>query len=294
MGSLQKWGRSLNLSAVFLDLFKPTQTAFLVLSGIIAYIMSSGGNIDLAILAILTISLYFTIAGTTGFNMYLDRDIDGIMKRTSKRALPSGKLKEKEALAFSSACLLIGFGASALINFAVLLAGLLGTFIDLVAYTYLLKRRTSLSVVVGSLAGGSPSLGGWLAHPGSPLSGGIVLMMIISMWSLNHIWYISSYYSEDYIRAKVPMFPIIVGREKTGAISIAVTLMMIALIALLWTSKIVKLWTVALVSAIALYLIALQLKYIRSSEKELAKKIFRGFTMFLGTTLILFALSTFI
>ncbi|AFH42659.1 protoheme IX farnesyltransferase [Fervidicoccus fontis Kam940] len=132
----------MKMKAIFADLFKPIQTAFLVLSGLISYTVSSDGSPDWRVLLMLTFSLYFTISGTTGLNMYLDRDIDSMMERTKKRALPSRKLNEGDAVYASALFLSIGLLLFASINWGVFIAGLLGAIVDLAIYTRMLKRRT--------------------------------------------------------------------------------------------------------------------------------------------------------
>jgi len=286
MGSVQGKGAVKKLSVILLDLFKPVQTAFLVASGVISYIVSSKGLINWRILFLLTISLYFTIAGTTGLNMYLDRDIDSLMERTRRRALPSGKIDSSEAVAASIAFLFFGLIASMLINWGVLLAAVLGSFIDLVIYTWMLKRKTPLNVVFGSIAGGMPALGGWLAHPNSSVLGGLLLSSVVALWSLNHIWFISSYYSLDYIRAKVPMLPLLVERRSMGIASNVVSSLILLLLASMWYFGELESWALAVLGAFLIYLSFLQLRYSRAGSRDLAKKLFRGYTAFMGTTMI--------
>jgi len=286
MGSVQGKGTVKKLSVILLDLFKPVQTAFLAASGVISYIVSSKGLINWRILFLLTISLYFTIAGTTGLNMYLDKDIDSIMERTRKRALPSGKINGSEAVAASVAFLALGLITSLLINWGVLLAAVLGSLIDLVIYTWMLKRKTPLNVVFGSIAGGMPALGGWLAHPNSSVLGGLLLSSVVALWSLNHIWFIASYYSLDYIRAKVPMLPLLVERKSMGFVSNAVSSAILLLLATMWYFGELETWALAVLGAFLIYLSFLQLRYSKAGSRDLAKKVFRGYTAFLGTTMI--------
>ncbi|MGC9115609.1 MAG: protoheme IX farnesyltransferase [Fervidicoccaceae archaeon] len=281
----------MKMKAIFADLFKPIQTAFLVLSGLISYTVSSGGSLDWRVLLMLTFSLYFTISGTTGLNMYLDRDIDSMMERTKKRALPSRKLNEGDAVYASALFLSIGLLLSALINWGVFIAGLLGAIVDLAIYTKMLKRRTPLNVIFGSIAGGMPALGGWLAHPSSPIIGGILIASLVALWSLNHIWFIASYYSEDYIRARVPMLPVVAGRNATGNASGAVVLAMIIIVTSMWMVGILRFWALIILYAYMAYMLFLQFKYMRSGERAIAKRIFRGYTAFLGIAMVLMLLS---
>lgn len=286
MGSVQG-ARSLNrLFAVLMDLFKPVQTFFLVLSGVISYVVSSKGSIDWRIFILLVSSLYLTVAGTTGLNMYLDKDIDSVMERTKNRALPSGKLDGKEAIIASSLTLSLGLLLSFFINLRVLIAGSIGAIIDLVIYTYLLKKRTPLSVVFGSIAGGMPGLGGWLANPGSTLTGGLLIASLIALWSLNHIWFIASYYSEDYLRARVPMLPVVANEKIVEASSWGVSFLLFLISVAMWFTGLLEFWTLVPLDIYIAYLLYLQFNFFKNKkDRGYAKKIFRGYTAFLGIAL---------
>jgi len=86
------------VKSIVVELFKLKQTVFLILTGIFAYLIAAGGDSSLIVLAKLTISMFLTISGTTGFNMVLDRDIDALMFRTRSRPLPDGRLSVSESL----------------------------------------------------------------------------------------------------------------------------------------------------------------------------------------------------
>ncbi len=204
-------------------LFKPRQTLFLVLSGAAAYLKACELRPNFIDLLFFTLSTALTVAGTTGVNMYFDRDIDSIMERTRHRyALPLGLLDPGKALAISLALVAMGLTLAAYLNFWVFLAGFLGFAIDIFLYTVLLKRRTFLSVVIGGFAGGMPALGGWSAVRGLSEEG-FLFTLLIAFWSMTHIWLLAAYYKDDYRKAGIPMLPVIVG-ERKGVIAALLTL----------------------------------------------------------------------
>ena len=271
---------------VVADLFKVRQTLFLVLSGVAGYFIGSLGRIDLETLLTLTASLYLSISGTTGLNMYFDRDIDGIMERTKCRSLPSGKISTRTALLVSLAFLVSGLALAYMVNVWVFIAGFLGFVVDIFLYTVLLKRRTALNIVLGSIAGGMPAFGGYVAATGAPEIGAFLLGLLIAEWAIVHIWYISSFYVEDYIRSRVPMLPAVYGFRVTSWASIAVLILII--FTLLGMYMLGIFGKVALASSLisGLVVVLIGIRFARTNRRELAKAAYKALNVFLGVTLL--------
>ena len=116
------------------------------------------------LLALLGIA--FLVSGSSAFNMYMEREYDGLMSRTKNRALPAKRLSPFWAIVIGSLCSVFGilalyFGSSPLTVW-------LGIF-SLVAYVLIytpLKRVTSLSLIVGAIPGAMPALLGYTAALG--------------------------------------------------------------------------------------------------------------------------------
>lgn len=205
------------------DLFKFKQTALLVFTGIMSYAEAANPpRLDIALLVFL--SMFLCVAGTTGINMVLDADIDAKMFRTKHRPIPTKRIERKEAALMSLTLLILGLALGLIVNIYVSLAGLLGFLIDIILYTVLLKRKNPISVVFGGFAGGMPALGGWAAATGSFGLGGIVLMLVVAVWSSLHIWTLAIKYVDDYRSAGIPMLPVVVGEKKASIFSIGVAL----------------------------------------------------------------------
>ncbi|MEM0094144.1 MAG: heme o synthase [Thermofilum sp.] len=214
------------------QLFKIKQTLLLLLTGVFAYVAGSHGRIDFTTLLLTSLSIFLSVSGTTGFNMVLDADIDAAMFRTRGRPLPAGRMTKREATAASASALAAGLLLAYAVNPFVLVAGLMGFLIDILAYTVLLKRSSPWSVVVGGFAGGMPALGGWAAATGGFGTGGLLLMLLVALWSCAHIWSLATYYSEDYRRAGVPMLPVVYG-DKAGVVGSLAAVLAIAIVTLL-------------------------------------------------------------
>ena len=264
------------------DLFKFKQTALLVFTGIMAYAEASD-PFDPATALLVFLSMFLCVAGTTGLNMVLDADIDAKMFRTKDRPIPTNKISGKLAAVLSIVTLGLGLVIAYLINVYVMAAGLLGFLIDIFLYTVLLKRRNPLSVVFGGFAGGMPALGGWAAATGGFGLGGIILMLIVAVWSSLHIWTLAIKYVDDYRRANVPMLPVIVGERRASVASMLVAVI-VGCIALY--SSVIGLVSPAglLISLIPLSVaIAYLIKGLREKDyRENAFKAFKFVNMFMG------------
>src|SRR5690606_16706448 len=107
-------------------------------------------------------------AGASGaLNMWYDADIDRLMRRTSRRPIPAGRLGESEAFAFGlllAAFSVIVLGLAANWLAAALLAFTI--FFYAVIYTMWLKRWTAQNIVIGGAAGALPPVIGWAAVTG--------------------------------------------------------------------------------------------------------------------------------
>jgi protoheme IX farnesyltransferase len=157
-------------------------------------------------------------AGSAGaFNCYIDRDIDRVMKRTSRRPLVTGELTDREALVFSWVS-----GIASALWLGVLvnpLAAALSTFaivIYVVGYSLILKRRTPQNIVWGGLAGCFPVLVAWAAVTGRLDWAPFILFGVIFLWTPPHYWPLSMRYREDYASVNVPMLAVVRGRTQVG------------------------------------------------------------------------------
>ncbi len=156
-------------------------------------------------------------AGASGaLNMWWDADIDRIMKRTSGRPIPSGRVQPEEALAIGLA--LSGF-AVVLLALAtnVLAAGLLAftIFFYAVVYSMWLKRSTPQNIVIGGLSGALPPMIGWAVATGGVSLESVLMTALIFMWTPPHFWSLAIFVKSDYGRAGVPMLTETHGRRVT-------------------------------------------------------------------------------
>lgn len=246
----------------YFELVKPRQTLLLLVTMYGAY-FAAGGR-DLATLLWMSIAGFLSIAGTTAMNMVLERDIDSLMPRTASRPIPAGLVKPASAASFSVATYTLGALVGTMVNPVFTLTILLGYFFDILIYTNLVKRSTPLNIVLGGVAGGMPALGGWAAARGAIELGGSLLSLLVMAWIPMHIWFIATYFLEDYRKAGVPMAPVVLGPVRAAYLTEASTIIMIVIS---WLFVVLEGY--GLLAAItALILGALSVKNIRAFRRK--------------------------
>jgi len=199
----------------WITLLKPRVLSLVVYTGVAGLLVAPGGlHPVLALTAILSITVAAGAAGA--INMWYDRDIDAVMRRTQSRPIPAGRISADGALAYG---VLLGAGSMALMGLATnwLAAAVLAASIlfYVVIYTMWLKRRTPQNIVIGGAAGAFPPLIGWVAVTGSVDALPLVLFAIIFLWTPPHFWALSLFAHADYQRAGVPMLPVVAGARET-------------------------------------------------------------------------------
>jgi protoheme IX farnesyltransferase len=199
----------------YVEILKPRVMSLVVFTGFVGLAVSPAHlHPVLAAVAVLCIAVGAGAAGA--INMWYDRDIDAMMRRTAGRPLPSGRMMPGEALGFG---VVLGVGAVLVMGIAInwvaaeLLALTVGFYV--LVYTVWLKRRTPQNIVIGGAAGAFPPIIGWAAATGEIGWGAIALFAIIFFWTPPHFWALSLYRTDDYVAAGVPMLPVVSGPRET-------------------------------------------------------------------------------
>ncbi|OYV37479.1 MAG: protoheme IX farnesyltransferase [Acidocella sp. 20-61-6] len=199
----------------WIALLKPRVLTLVVFTGAIGLIIAPVHlNPILALTAILCITIAAGAAGA--INMWYDRDIDAIMKRTASRPIPAGRIAPEAALAYGIvlsvfSVLLMALATNMVAAFVLAFSIAFYVFV----YTMWLKRRTPQNIVIGGAAGAFPAVIGWAAATGSVSLLPVLLFLIAFIWTPPHFWSLSLYASGDYERAGVPMLPVVKGARHT-------------------------------------------------------------------------------
>ncbi len=221
--------------AAYLELTKPRITFLIVLTSAAGFALASPGRVNFIALISAMFGIALLSSGIATLNQYMERDLDGLMKRTADRPLPSGKLVPWEALVFGA-----GLTIAAEMYLAVFvnpLSALLGLTVIagyLFAYTPL-KTKTTLSTMVGAFPGAVPPLIGWTAARGDLSLEAWVLFAILFLWQFPHFLAIAWMYREDYGRAGILMLPVVEPDGRVTAQQIVVYTVMLLPVSLLPT-----------------------------------------------------------
>jgi len=196
-------------------LTKPRIIELLLVTTLPTMLLARRGLPSIALIAVTLIGGALAAGSANTINCYIDRDIDAVMRRTSRRPLVAkaggeAAIRPAEALIFG---IVLGIAAT-------LLLGLLANWLSaaladaallfyVFVYTLGLKRRTASNIVIGGAAGCFPVLVGWAAVTGKVAWPAIVLFGIIFFWTPPHFWALAMKFKDDYAAASVPMLPVV-------------------------------------------------------------------------------------
>jgi protoheme IX farnesyltransferase len=223
---------TLSFVSDYFELLKPRVMSLVVFTAVTGMFIAPGQlHPFLMFVSILCVAVGAGAAGA--INMWYDRDIDAVMNRTKKRPIPTGRINAADALSFGivlagGSILMMAFAAN---YFAAMLLAF-SIFFYVVIYTMWLKRRTPQNIVIGGAAGAFPPVIGWIAVSDSCSYEAFILFLIIFLWTPPHFWALALCQSEDYIKARIPMMPVVVGLKhtKTQILFYSILLMVVSIV----------------------------------------------------------------
>jgi heme o synthase len=196
-----------------LTMTKPRIIVELLVTTVPAMLLARRGVPAVALIAVTVLGGTLAAGCANTINCYIDRDIDAVMRRTSRRPLAKGAsaaIRPAEALVFG---ILLGVASTLMLGTLVnwLAAALADAAIlfYIFVYTLGLKRRTASNIVIGGAAGCFPVLVGWAAVTGRVSLPAIVLFAVIFFWTPPHFWALAMKFRDDYAAASVPMLPVV-------------------------------------------------------------------------------------
>ncbi len=199
----------------YVRILKPRVMSLVVFTGFVGLVVAPG-HLHPVLAAVAALCIAVGAGASGAINMWYDRDIDAVMRRTAARPLPAGRMLPGEALGFG---VVLAVWAVAVMGLAInwIAAELLALTIAfyVFVYTIWLKRRTPQNIVIGGAAGALPPLIGWAAVTGDIAWGAVALFGIIFFWTPPHFWALSLYRAEEYAKAGVPMLPVVAGPRET-------------------------------------------------------------------------------
>jgi protoheme IX farnesyltransferase len=197
-------------------LTKPRIVLLLLITTVPAMLLAARGLPPLWLILATLVGGALAAGSANSINMYLDRDIDAIMRRTRQRPLPSHAIAPEHALRFGFVLGAIAFYFLAVVvNVLAAVLALSAIAFYVFVYTMWLKRTTAQNIVIGGAAGAVPALVGWAAVTGTLAWPAVVLFGIVFVWTPPHFWALAMRFSGDYAAAGVPMLPVVRGEAET-------------------------------------------------------------------------------
>lgn len=210
---------------------KPNVISLLVFTGAASYVATAAWNTSIFMLLMVSAAIWLGSAAANTVGSYFDRDIDAIMGRTKSRPIPTGRIPARHAAAYGITLLLVSVGlALAFLSWVSALAMIAGFLDYTLVYSFLLKRRTALNIVLGGFSGVMPVLVGYFAvsHPAIPIATGLFAGFLVFFWIPEHIWALAVRFKKDYEKARIPMLPVVVSEKLSVQLIAATSIIMVA------------------------------------------------------------------
>lgn len=209
------------------DMAKPGITGFVVFTAAMGLWLSPG-SIGTARAVLFLAATAVLVGSANTLNCWLERDVDGLMRRTRNRPLPAGRLDPWSAfaLAVSQAAFalpLLAFVANRLTA----LLGLTALTIYVLVYTPL-KRVTPRALEIGAIPGAIPPLMGWAAATGRLDPAAWALFGIMALWQLPHFVAIAIAVKDDYARGGLQVLPVARGERVARRFLFGYTILLVA------------------------------------------------------------------
>jgi protoheme IX farnesyltransferase len=200
----------------YIALTKPRIIELLLITTVPTMILAERGWPSTWLVVVTLIGGTLSAGSANAVNMYIDRDIDALMKRTQARPLVTGVIEPRNALIFALSLQVFAFGvlwAGANLLSAVLAFAAAAFYIGV--YTIWLKRTSRQNIVIGGAAGAVPVLVGWSAVQNNVTWTPVVLFIVMFLWTPPHFWALAVKYADDYRAADVPMLPSVASMAET-------------------------------------------------------------------------------
>ena len=164
----------------YLELCKPRVVALMLLTALVGMCLAGSILSELSCVFWALLGIGLCAGSAAAINHLVDKRIDRIMARTSRRPVATERISVRDACIF--AAFIGSLGLFVLSVFVNVLTAIL-TFISLIGYaviyTGFLKRATPQNIVIGGLAGAAPPLLGWVAMTNHLDPEALLLVLIV-------------------------------------------------------------------------------------------------------------------
>ena len=218
----------------YVALMKPRIIELLLVTTVPTMVLAERGVPSPWLIGAVILGGTLAAGGANAINMYIDRDIDDVMRRTRHRPLPRHAVAPRNALWFGIGLSVAAFAwLSLTVNLLSALLAMSAICFYVFVYTLWLKRSTPQNIVIGGAAGCVPVLVAWAAVTGEVGLPALVLFAIVFYWTPPHFWALALRYRGDYAAARVPMLPVVRGEAETARQIVLYTIALVAVSLLL-------------------------------------------------------------
>ena len=219
----------------YVTLTKPRIVELLLVTTVPAMFLAQGGLPDLLLTLVVVVGGALAAGAANAFNCYIDRDIDQLMHRTSRRPLPAHTVSPRNALIFGAVLTLVSLTMMAVFTnwLATALTAAAIAYYDIV-YTMWLKRTTPQNTVWGGVCGALPVLIGWAAVTHDLDMRAWLLFAVVFLWQPPHFYALAIKFKDDYARAGIPMLPVVRSMRRVGTETVIYSWLTVAASLALW------------------------------------------------------------
>ncbi|HTJ75076.1 MAG TPA: heme o synthase [Acidimicrobiales bacterium] len=261
--------------AAYVALTKPRIIELLLVTTVPAMVVAERGMPPAWLILATLVGGTLAAAGANATNMVIDRDIDKLMRRTSRRPLVTGEITPRNALIFAVALeLAAAVWLSVIVNPLSAVLAVAATLFYVLVYTMWLKRTSTQNIVIGGAAGAVPVLVGWAAVTNRLAVAPFVMFAIIFAWTPPHFWALAIRYREDYAAADVPMLPVVASFDETARKIVGYTVVLWAVSLAFWPLGHMGVIYLAAALALGATFTGKAVQLARSHRPERAMKLF--------------------
>ena len=196
-------------TADFVTLTKPWLNFLVLITTLAGMYLAAPEGVPLAILVHALVGTALVAGGAAALNQVWEHETDSLMRRTRLRPIPGGRLRGSDAAWFGTLMAAAGLVELTWKVNALSAAVAAATLVSYVFVYTPLKKRSSLSTLVGAVPGALPPVIGWAAATGTISIPAIVLFGIVFLWQMPHFLAIAWLYRDDYANAGIPLLPVL-------------------------------------------------------------------------------------
>jgi heme o synthase len=278
----------------YVALTKPRIIELLLITTLPTMIVARRGLPAVWLMAATLLGGALAAGGANAINMFIDRDIDKLMHRTSKRPLVTGMVTPRSALIFAITLEVMAFVELwAWVNPLSAVLAVSATLFYVFVYTLWLKRTSSQNIVIGGAAGAVPVLVGWAAVTNSLSWTPVVMFAIIFVWTPPHFWALAVKYKDDYQAASVPMLPAVATFTRTAREILFYSVLLAAVSLLLAAVATLGVIYVVSASVLGAVFVAMAVRLLRQQTPKAAMQLFSYSITYLTLLFVLMAVDIF-